>query len=127
MAILKQQESAPDAIAQAEALLKQAVALDAKCGEGYLELGVLAAQRKDLPEAIGFYSKAIDADPMMADAYYRLAKAYERTGQGEKAKAAFAMHDKVTQEQAATTERQRKAVKQFLFAKPGDAPTAATP
>ncbi|WP_182275820.1 carboxypeptidase regulatory-like domain-containing protein [Granulicella sp. 5B5] len=129
MALLRRQESAPDAaaVAQAEALLKKAVALDAKCGDGYLELGVLAAQRKDLPTAIGYYSKAIDADPMMADAYYRLAKAYERTGQREKAKEAFAMHDKVTQEQAAATERQRKAVKQFLFAKPGDAPTVATP
>ncbi|MGA8939443.1 MAG: GH92 family glycosyl hydrolase [Acidobacteriaceae bacterium] len=129
MAILKQQESSPDAaaIAQAEALLQQAVALDAKCSDGYLELGVLAAQRKDLPTEIGYYSKAIDANPMAADAYYRLAKAYERTGQREKAKAAFAMHDKVTQEQAAATERQRKLVKQFLFAKPGDAPTVATP
>ncbi len=129
MAILKRQESAPDAplIEHAEALLQQAVALDTTCGDGYLALGVLASKRKDLPTAVAYYSRAIDADPMMPDAYYRLAKAYERTGQPEKAKAAFSMHDKVTREQAAATERQRKLLKQFLFAKPGDAPTVATP
>ncbi|MGA7157499.1 MAG: FG-GAP-like repeat-containing protein [Acidobacteriaceae bacterium] len=128
MAILKQQNP-PDAAAtaKAEALLQQAVALDATCGDAYLEMGVLAAQRNDLPAAIGYYSKAIEADPMMPDAYYRLAKAYERTGQQDKAKSAFAMHDQVTREQATATERQRKLVKQFLFAKPGDAPTVATP
>lgn len=128
MAILKQQERTPDAAAvdKAEALLERAVALDAKCAEGYLELGVLASQRKELTTAMGYYSKAIDADPTVADAYYRLAKAYERMGQHEKAKAMFAMHDKVMQAQAAATQKQRLAVKQFLFAKPGEA-SAATP
>jgi tetratricopeptide (TPR) repeat protein len=129
MAILKRQESAPDqqAIAQAETLLQQAVHLDARCSDGYLELGVLAAQRKDLPTAIAYYTKTISADPKMADAYYRLAKIYERTGESEKAKVAFATHEKLIEEQKAATEQQRRAVKQFLFAKPGDAPTVATP
>ncbi len=129
MAILKRQESAPDqqAVAQAETLLRQAVNLDARCSDGYLELGVLAAQRKDLPTAVGYYTKAIAADPKMAEAYYRLAKIYERTGESEKAKAAFAMHEKLVEEQKATTEQQRRAVKQFLFARPGDAPTVVTP
>lgn len=129
MAILKRLERTPDdqANAEAESLLMDAVKLDAKCSDGYLELGVLASQQKDLPKAIEYYNKAINADPTMADAYYRLAKAYVRTGDSEKARAAFAMHDTVMQEQAAATQQQRKAVKQFFFANPGDAPTAATP
>lgn len=125
MAVLKQQERAPDAAAAAlaEAQLQQAVALDAQCGDGYLELGVLAAQRGDVATAIADYSKATAADPLLADAYYRLAKAYERTGQHGLAQAAFAQHDKVVREQAAATEAQRRAVKQFLFTGAGGAAT----
>jgi tetratricopeptide (TPR) repeat protein len=129
MAILKRQQHTPDerAVAQAEALLNKAVEIDEKCSEGYFELGVLAAQKNNLQTAVHDYTKAIDADPAMADAYYRLAKAYERIGESEKAKAAFALHDKVQQQQAEATEQQRRAIKQFLFAKPGDAPMLTTP
>jgi tetratricopeptide (TPR) repeat protein len=128
LAILQQLRSAPDAKAarKAEELLNQAVKLDPKCGDAYFELGILAAQKQDLPAAIQYYTHAIAADPMMADAYYRLAKAYERTGKADQAKTAFAMHDKVTHAQAEAAEQQRKAVKQFSFANTADAP-APTP
>jgi tetratricopeptide (TPR) repeat protein len=128
MAILKQRGGALDtsALERAEMLLKEAVGLDPKCSDAYLERGILAAQRADLPAAIQDYTRAIAADPTMADAYYRLAKAYERVGEAGKAKAAFAMHRQVTQSQAAAAEQQRKAIKQFVFADVGDA-TAARP
>jgi hypothetical protein len=45
--------------------------------------------------------------------------AYDRLGKADEAKAAFAAHDRVKREQAAATERARKSVKQFLFAKDG--------
>jgi tetratricopeptide (TPR) repeat protein len=129
MALLKEQGSTPDAksVQQAETLLKDAVHLDPKCSDGSFELGVLAGQREDFSVAIQYYTQAIAADPMMADAYYRLAKVYERMGKIDKAKAAFAMHDKVKQAQAVTAQQQRRAVKQFLFADTGDVPTAVTP
>lgn len=129
MALLKQQANSPDpaTVERAEVELKRAVALNAKCADGYLQLGVLAADKKDLPVAIDYYSKAIAADPKLSDAYYRLAKAYERQGKVAEAKAAFAMHDTLTQQQAAATEQQREAVKQFLFANPQSAAATAKP
>jgi tetratricopeptide (TPR) repeat protein len=129
MSLLKAQGSALDAktLALVETLLKKAVELNSKCADAYLELGILATQRKDLAVAIGYYTQAIEADPTMADAYYRLANAYERTGESEKAKAAFARHDELTQAQARRTEQQRKAIKQFVFDPAGNPPALTTP
>jgi lipopolysaccharide biosynthesis regulator YciM len=129
IALLKPQGSASEAktVSLAESLLKRAIELNPKCADAYMELGILAAQRKDLPGAIHFYAQAINADPTMADAYYRLANAYERTGESEKAKAAFLRHDELLQSQAQVAEQQRKAIKQFVFDAPGNAPPSTTP
>jgi tetratricopeptide (TPR) repeat protein len=105
--------------ARAEAMFEQAVKLDSKCAEAELQLGVMAAGRKDLAGAIALYRRAVEADAGLSDAYYRLAVAYDRLGKADEAKAAFAAHDRVKREQAAATERARKSVKQFLFAKNG--------
>jgi tetratricopeptide (TPR) repeat protein len=105
--------------ARAEGMLKQAVRLDLKCAEAELQLGVMAAGRKDLAGAIVLYKQAIAAAPGLADAYYRLAVAYDRMGKAAEAKAAFAEHDRVKREQAEATEKERRSVKQFLFAKDG--------
>jgi tetratricopeptide (TPR) repeat protein len=129
MALLKPQGSAPDAktTSLAERLLKQAAALNPKCADAYLELGILAAQRKDLPLAIRNYIQAIHADPAMPDAYYRLANTYERTGETERAKAAFIRHDELARAQASAADQQRRAIKQFVFDAPGNAPAFTTP
>lgn len=122
MSILKRQERQPDkqAIQQAEVLLKKAVTLDSKCSEGYLQLGILSASQRDLDGAIAMYKSAIEADPQLADAHYRLAVAYDRTGQPSKAKQELQLHDQIMQQQAAAAERQRREVKQFLIVQPGE-------
>ena len=116
MSLLKQQAQAPDAAAvqRAEGLLEKAVEEDPKCSEGYLQLGILAASRRDFSKAIGLYERAIAADPQLADAHYRLGVAYDRTGRSAEAKQEFALHDRLKQEQAEATERERREVKQFL-------------
>ena len=127
MSILKRQEQSPDqhAVQQAEALLTKAVILDAKCSEAYLQLGIISASRRDVDKAISFYSKAIEANPELADAHYRLGVAYDRSGQPAKAKQELQLHDQIKRQQAEATERQRREVKQFLFAQPG-APASPT-
>ncbi len=122
MSILKHQERLPDrqAMQQAEVLLAKAVAIDSKCSEAYLQLGILSASQRNFDKAIGFYTKAIEADPQLADAHYRLGVAYDRTAQSAKAKQEFQLHDQIKQEQAEATERQRREVKQFLIVQPGE-------
>lgn len=121
MAILKRQEQSPDEqiMSQAEALLTKAVTIDPKCADAYLQLGILASSRRNLDKAIGYYTKAIGADPELDEAHYRLGVAYDRTGQPDKAKLEFQLHDEIKKREADEIERQRREVKQFLVVAPG--------
>jgi tetratricopeptide (TPR) repeat protein len=116
MAIGKRQQlSASKAdSAQIEALLTKAVSLDAKCSDGYLQLGILAASQHNYEKAIPLYTKAIDADPQLGEAHYRLGVAYDRLGEREKAAQEYQLHDEIEKRQAAAIEQERRDVKQFV-------------
>ncbi len=70
-----------------ESLLTKAVAIDPKCGDAYLQLGILSFSQHHPEKAIGFYTKAIEVDPQLGEAHYRLGVAYDRIGSPEKAAA----------------------------------------
>ena len=125
MAVWKQQGESADAkvLQQVEAMLTKAVTIDPKCGDAYLQLGVLNSSQRKYVTAIDYYSKAIEANPDLRGAHYRLGVAYDRIGDHAKAKQEFQLHAEVEKQQAAEVERQRKEVKQFLVVvqeKPAD-------
>jgi tetratricopeptide (TPR) repeat protein len=115
MAIWKRQEQAvdPRALHQVEALLTKAVAIDDRCADAYLQLGILYFSQHQPERAIGFYTKAIQANPQLGEAHYRLGVAYDRIGLPQKAAQEFQLHDEIEKSQAAAVERQRREVKQF--------------
>jgi len=121
MALLKNQERSADkqTLRKAEGLLTKAVTVDPKCADGYLELGILSASQNNFQRAIELYRKAIDANPQLGDAHYRLAVAYDRIGESPKAKQEFQRHDQIAKQQAQDVERQRREVKQFMILQPG--------
>ena len=116
MAILKrqQQPADPQSLQQAQTLLTKAVTIDPKCGDAYLQLGILSSYQRELQKAIGFYTKAIEANPQLGEAHYRLGVTYDRVGETAKAKQEFELHDEIEKQQAASIESQRREVKQFL-------------
>lgn len=116
MDLWKQQGTTLDAATRQriESLLTKAVTIDAQCSDGFLQLGNLKSSGKDYSAAVGFYEKAIGANPQSSEAHYRLGVAYDRIGQRENAKAEFAAHDAIAKQQAAETERERKEIKQFV-------------
>jgi tetratricopeptide (TPR) repeat protein len=116
MAIWKRQEQPADPKAehQVETLLTKAVAIDPKCSDAYLQLGILHFSQHQPEKAIEFYTKAIQSDPQLGEAHYRLGVAYDRMGLPEKAAQEFKLHDEIEKLQAAAVERQRREVKQFL-------------
>ncbi len=120
MALLKQQGHAVNSqtMDRVQDLLTQAVALDPKCASADLELGNLSALKKQWGQAIGHYLNAIQAEPKLSEAHYRLGVAYERSGEQSKAIEQFQLHDAIAKEQAAEVQRQRKEVKQFLVVLP---------
>ena len=121
VALWKQQGQTrdPQIMERVKALLTRAVSLDPKCADGYLQLGNLSAGENEWDQAIGFYLKAIEADPDSSEAHYRLGMAYERAGEKDKAREQFQLHDSIAKEQAAKVQAEREAVKQFLVILPG--------
>ncbi|NYF90213.1 carboxypeptidase regulatory-like domain-containing protein [Tunturiibacter empetritectus] len=127
MAILKRQHYSEETqtMNQAEALLARAVSIDAKCGDAYLQLGILSASRSEFSEAIDFYKMAIEGEPQLGEAHYRLALAYDRVGERAKAEEEFKLHDEIKSQQAEAIEKKRREVKQFLIILP-DQPVPST-
>jgi len=121
MAILKGQQQQPDnqALQQAESLFTKAVTIDPKCGEAYLQLGILAASQRNFKKATDFYTKAMEANPQLGEAHYRLGVIYNQIGELTKAKQEFKLHDEIEKRQAEMIERQRRELKQFLVVLPG--------
>ena len=121
MALKKQQGQAADSrtMDRVQELLTRAVTVDPKCASASLELGNLSAGKKQWEQAIGHYLNAIEADPELNEAHYRLGVAYQRAGDQAKATEQFKIHDTIAREQAAEIQRQRKEVKQFMVVLPG--------
>jgi tetratricopeptide (TPR) repeat protein len=99
---------------QVENLLTKSIVADPRFADAYLQLGNLYAAEHNPDKAISFYQKAIQANPQLSEAHYRLAMAYERGGDSAQAKHEFQLHDQIEKEQAEAVERQRQEVKQFL-------------
>jgi len=51
----------------------------------------------------------------MEEAHYRLAQAYARTGETEKAQKEFEIHHRLVQESTERVERERREIQQFVI------------
>ncbi|HLJ76949.1 MAG TPA: tetratricopeptide repeat protein [Acidobacteriaceae bacterium] len=129
MSLWKEQPSVSDSPVrdQVAGLLHEAIKADPRCAEAWLELGNLQAQSGNYASAIPLYTKAIDSDPQLTQAYYRLGVAYDRTGERDKAREAFAEHDRIEKAQADQVDRQRRAIKQFVVSSAGTTPPGESP
>jgi tetratricopeptide (TPR) repeat protein len=103
------------AISQAESELKKAVELDPRLGDAYLELGILASQRGDLPAAISYLQQAVANTTLPDDAHYRLAEVYRRLGDGEKARQESKLYKEISEKKNQELERERHELQQFVY------------
>jgi len=108
-----------DRAAQVEALLQKSVHLDAKLSAAYLQLGIVYSQRRDFSQAIAQYQKAVEAssedDDTPAEAHYRLAQAYARTGDTAKAQVELKLHADLDKQIKESVDRERREVQQFVI------------
>ncbi len=115
-----------DALRRAEELLEKASAIDPKLDAAYVQLGNLHFVRGAFAEAVAAYQKAIAANPASSEAHYRLGLAYKRIGEKAKARNEFDQYKQIDKTEAATVERQRRELRQFLFVLK-DPPAASRP
>ncbi len=109
---------------QIESLLEKALRLNPSLGPAYLQLGVLHAERKEFPKAIGAYQKAIETSPAPEEAHYRLAQVYRQTGEGDKARSEIQLYEQISKERAKEVERERHDIQQFVYTLRDQAPSS---
>jgi tetratricopeptide (TPR) repeat protein len=115
--IWKLRKSPEDVAANArvESLLANAIRLNPKLGDAYLQLGILYSEQKALSKAIVAYQQAVQFTPDAEDAHYRLAQAYRQNGQPDKAKTEMRIYDQLVKESAENNERERHEIQQFVY------------
>jgi len=123
-------ESQPEATSeQVEQLLRKSVSVDPKFAAAYLQLGITNAASGELTTAVTEFERARDADPDLAETHFRLAQAYKKLNQPEKARQEFAAYERIQNTKAAAIEQQRREIQQFVVVykdKPPES-TAHTP
>jgi tetratricopeptide (TPR) repeat protein len=115
----------PQIVAQVEALLNKSVQADPNLGAGYLQLGILSAERKDFPGSVSYYEKAVKASPQLEEAHYRLLQAYQRTGEKSKAEQELQTYKAITRQRDEEEERERRESQQFVYTLRG--PSSGSP
>jgi tetratricopeptide (TPR) repeat protein len=115
----------PAGLQQAEALLENALAIDSKFGDAYLQLGILHSEQGGFEKAIRDYKKAIEVSPQLGEPHYRLGLAYRRIGEESKAEQEFRAYERMEKAETAAIESQRRELRQFLIIlkdQPGTSP-----
>lgn len=100
---------------EVESLLKTAIQINPQHAAAALQLGIVHSEQGAYKEAISDYRKALDADPGMEQAHYRLAQAYRQIGNSEKAKEELRLYGQLAKESQQKQDRERHEIKQFVY------------
>jgi tetratricopeptide (TPR) repeat protein len=98
-----------------ESLLKKSVTLDDKLAEAHVQLGNLYADRHAYDKSMPEYVRALELNPNLPDAHYRLGQDYVHTGQKEQAQTEFAVYQKLRAQHLADEDKERAEVQQFVY------------
>jgi tetratricopeptide (TPR) repeat protein len=112
-------------LAAVESLLRKAIALNDSLAPAHVQLGDLYEDERNYGESIPQYERALQLDPSLTDAYYRLGTDYVHAGEKEKAQREFAVYQKLRAEHLAEVEKERAQVEQFVYSEKGQ--TASAP
>jgi len=112
---LTKKPTVSEQMAIAESQLKAAVGLDPHFGEAYLELGILASQRGDLPSAVAYLQKAVENTSLPDDAHYLLAQVYRRMGDTEKVRQETELYKQASRRKQQQVEQDRHELQQFVY------------
>ena len=100
---------------QITSLLERSAALDPRFPDPHLQLGILYAGEQKFADAMREFKDVIRLEPDLADAHYRLAQAYSRTGQKALADKEFELYKRFHQQEMAEDEKRRNQAAQLYF------------
>lgn len=97
-----------------ESLLKRSIALDGSLPESHMQLGNLYADQHQYQMSIPEYERALELNPNLPDARYRLGTDYVHVGQKDRAQGEFAIYQKLRAKHMAENDKARAEVEQFI-------------
>jgi tetratricopeptide (TPR) repeat protein len=100
---------------EVESLLRTALQINPRHSAAALQMGIVHAEQGAYENAISDYRRALDADPGMEEAHYRLAQAYRQMGNAEKAKEELRLYGQLAKESEQNQDRERHQIKQFVY------------
>ena len=106
-----------------ETLLQKSIALDGKLAESHMQLGNLYADQHQYAKSIPEYLRALELNPNLPDAHYRLGTDYIHAGQREQAQKEFDVYQKLRSQHMAEEDKARAEVQQFIYSAKGAAST----
>jgi tetratricopeptide (TPR) repeat protein len=98
-----------------ESLLEKSIALDNTIPEAHLQLGDFYAGQHQYEKSIPEYVRAIELNPNLSDAHYRLGTDYVHVGQKDEARKEFAVYQKLRAAHLAEIDKERAEVEQFVY------------
>jgi tetratricopeptide (TPR) repeat protein len=99
-----------------ESLLQKSIALNNALPEAHVQLGNLYADQHEYAKSIPEYARALELDPNLSDAHYRLGTDYVHAGQKEQAQKEFDVYQKLRAQHLAEVDKERAEVQQFVYA-----------
>lgn len=112
---LRKSPADKSSLGEIETLLDRAIELNPSFAAAHLQLGILDAEQEDYLKAISQYERAIEADPQLPEAHYRLAQAYRLNGDEDKAKAELNVYQVMTRQATEREARERQQIRQFVY------------
>ena len=100
---------------EVESLLKTAIQIDPRYAAAELQLGVFHSDQGEYSLAIAHFQNAIQIDPELEEAHFRLAQAYRQSGDSDKAKQELRLYDRLLKQSAQKQEGERHEIKQFVY------------
>jgi tetratricopeptide (TPR) repeat protein len=107
-----QTASKPD-FQEAKTHLQQALSLNPRFGEACVEMAILLQAEDQNQASLPFLARAVEYDPSLAAAHYRLGLAYRRLGKRVDAAREFGVSEKLNVE--SQSDRAKRTVIQFLI------------
>ena len=100
---------------RAQSLLARATELDPNFALAYFQRGVVFAETGDTQSAIAAFQHALASDSSLTEAHFRLAQLYRRMGDEPNSRRELSAYKKLTASEAASTERERHEIQQFVI------------